>query len=110
MPDAATSSHMGYSGLGSLYSRDWTGPGYWTLIFLSHWTTGLALNHKISFSCTVMTTKIYCQASAILYWETFIYSGHPLGPSQLGGGLCIGLGNGLGGGGGGGHRAKMCLG
>ena len=32
--------------------------------------TGLTFNHNISFSCTVTTTKIYCQASVILYWET----------------------------------------
>ena len=32
-------------------SNHWTG--------LLDWTTGLTFNHKISLSCTVMTTKIY---------------------------------------------------
>ena len=38
--------------LQAVVSNHWTG--------LLDWTTGLTFNHKISFSCTVMTTKIYC--------------------------------------------------
>ena len=72
---------------------------------------------RLTKSLQLLPPKSICQASVILYWETFILhsSGHPLEPSQLEGGLimpiCIGVGMdfGLGGGGGAHTSAQLKL-
>ena len=75
-----------------------TGLDYWT--GLLDWTTGLTFNHKISISSTVLTTKNLLIVRLVQFFiGTHISTrGHPLGPSQLGGGLIWDFGF-LGGGG-----------